>query len=45
MKRPPTKEEIIDNLVNGDIDLYIDEAMIDEFLNIITNPLTVNTSL
>ena len=46
MKRPPTKEEIIDNLVNGDIDLYIDESMIDEFLNVITNPLTnLNTSL
>jgi hypothetical protein len=31
IKRPPTKEELIDNLVNGE--LYIDEEMIDEFLN------------
>ena len=31
MKRPPTKEELIDNLV--DTDLYIDEAMINVFLN------------
>jgi hypothetical protein len=31
MKRPPTKEEMIDNLVNGE--LYIDESMIDVFLN------------
>ena len=41
MKRPPTKEEIMNNLVNGEIDLYIDEPMIDEFLN--ANPL--NTRL
>ena len=34
IKRPPTKEELIDNLVNGE--LYIDEEMIDEFLNINT---------
>ena len=33
MKRPPTKDEMIDNLVNGEIDLYIDENMIDAFLN------------
>lgn len=33
MKRLPTKDEMIDNLVNGEIDLYIDENMIDEFLN------------
>jgi len=33
MKRPPTKEELIDNLINTDIDLYIDESMIDQFLN------------
>jgi hypothetical protein len=31
MKRPPSKEELIDNLVNGE--LYIDEEMIDNFLN------------
>ncbi len=31
MKRPPSKEELIDNLVNGE--LYIDEKMIDDFLN------------
>jgi hypothetical protein len=31
MKRPPTKEEMTDNLVNGE--LYIDESMIDDFLN------------
>jgi len=31
MKRPPTRDELIDNLVNGEI--YIDEEMIDEFLN------------
>lgn len=37
MKRPPSKEELIDNLVNGE--LYIDEEMIDEFLN------TLNTKL
>ena len=37
MKRPPTKDELIDNLVNGE--LYIDEEMIDEFLN------TFNTKL
>jgi hypothetical protein len=36
MKRPPTKEEIIDNLVT-DIDLYIDESMIDDFLNQTSN--------
>jgi len=30
MKRPPTKDELIDNLVNGE--LYIDEEMIDDFL-------------
>jgi len=30
IKRPPTKEELIDNLVNGEI--YIDEEMIDAFL-------------
>jgi hypothetical protein len=30
IKRPPTKEEMIDNLVNGEI--YIDEEMIDAFL-------------
>ena len=36
IKRPPTKEELIDNLVNGE--LYIDEEMIDEFLdNLNTN--------
>jgi hypothetical protein len=34
MKRPPTKDELIDNLVNGE--LYIDEEMIDEFLNVNT---------
>lgn len=33
MKRPPTKDEMIDNLVNSEIDLYIDENMIDDFLN------------
>ena len=33
MKRPPTRDEMIDNLVNGEIDLYIDENMIDEFLS------------
>ena len=33
IKRPPTKEELIDNLVNTDIDLYIDESMVDHFLN------------
>ena len=33
MKRPPTRDEMIDNLVNSEIDLYIDENMIDEFLN------------
>lgn len=32
MKRLPTKDELINNLVNGEIDLYIDENMIDEFL-------------
>ena len=37
MKRPPTKDELIDNLVNGE--LYIDEEMIDAFLN------TLNTNL
>jgi hypothetical protein len=31
MKRIPTKDELIDNLVNSD--LYIDEDMIDAFLN------------
>ena len=31
IKRPPTKEELIDNLVNGE--LYIDEEMIDKFLD------------
>ncbi len=34
MKRPPTKDELIDNLVNGE--LYIDEEMIDAFLNLNT---------
>lgn len=33
MKRPPTKDEMIDNLVNSEIDLYINENMIDEFLS------------
>ena len=37
MKRPPTKDELIDNLVNGE--LYIDEEMINAFLN------TLNTNL
>jgi hypothetical protein len=32
IKRPPTKEELLDNLVT-DVDLYIDESMIDQFLN------------
>jgi len=31
IKRPPTREELIDNLVNGE--LYIDEEMIDNFLD------------
>jgi hypothetical protein len=45
MKRPPTRDEMIDNLVNTEVDLYIDETMIDTFLNInvIVNPL--NTKL
>ena len=30
IKRPPTRDELIDNLVNGEI--YIDEEMIDAFL-------------
>lgn len=33
MKRPPTKDEMIDNLVNSDVDLYIDDSMIETFLN------------
>ena len=33
MKRPPTRDEMIDNLVNTDLDLYIDETMIDDYLN------------
>ena len=33
MKRPPTRDEMIDNLVNSEIDLYINEDMLDEFLN------------
>jgi len=43
MKRPPTRDEMIDNLVNTEVDLYIDETMIDEYLNVIVNPL--NTKL
>jgi hypothetical protein len=39
MKRPPTKEELIDNLVNGE--LYIDEYMIEQFLD----NLGLNTKL
>ena len=34
MKRPPTRDEMIDNLVNTDVDLYIDETMIDAYLQI-----------
>ena len=41
MKRPPTRDEMIDNLVNTEVDLYIDETMIDEYIN---NPL-LNTKL
>jgi len=33
MKRPPTRDEMIDNLVNTDLDLYIDETMVDDYLN------------
>jgi hypothetical protein len=33
MKRPPTRDEMIDNLVNTEVDLYIDETMIDEYIN------------
>lgn len=40
IKRPPTKEELIDNLVNTDVDLYIDESLIDQFLNEIGNTNT-----
>jgi len=43
MKRLPTKEELIDNLVNSD--LYIDEEMIDEFLNVKTNLVSSNTRM
>jgi hypothetical protein len=35
IKRPPTKEELLDNLVT-DVDLYIDESMIDQFLSEVT---------
>jgi hypothetical protein len=45
MKRSPTKDELMNNLVNGEIDLYIDESMVDDFLNVTTNPLTLNTRL
>jgi hypothetical protein len=37
IKRPPTKEELIDNLVNSE--LYIDEDMIDAFLNDISTKI------
>ena len=37
IKRPPTKEELIDNLVNSE--LYIDEDMIDAFLNDISTKM------
>jgi len=44
MKRPPTRDEMIDNLVNTEVDLYIDETMIDDYLNV--NPLIgLNTKL
>jgi len=43
MKRPPTRDEMLDNLVNTEVDLYIDETMIDDYLNVIVNPL--NTKL
>ena len=33
MKRPPTRDEMFDNLVNSEIELYINQEMIDEFLN------------
>jgi hypothetical protein len=36
IKRPPTRDEMIDNLVNSEVDLYIDETMIDDFLSEIT---------
>ena len=35
IKRPPTRDELIDNLVNND--LYIDEEMVDKFLDMYEN--------
>lgn len=31
MKRPSTKDELMNNLVNGEIDLYIDQSMINDY--------------
>lgn len=45
MKRPPTRDEMIDNLVNTDMDLYIDETMIDAYLNSLDTLNSLNAKI